>query len=69
MLFSSEHNDHIIYDPQRDENSNIIKLTNKVIGLCLNEKHYDLVLNFKQFMFGSNHNFCIKCMKYYCSKA
>ena len=67
-VFSSEHNDSVIYDSWTDEYRDIVKLLNNVIGVWLN-KHDDLVLNFRQFMFGSsNDNFCDKCMKHYDSK-
>ena len=37
--------------------------------MVLNDKHYDLVLNFRQVMFGCNNNFCVRCCKYYSGKA
>ena len=64
----SEHNDTIIYNSQTDESRNVIQLTNKVISLWLNDKHYDLALNFRHFKFGYSNYFCVKCMKHYFSK-
>ena len=42
----------------------MVTLSNWCTNWLEYDKHYNLVLNFRQFMFGWNNNFCIKCMKY-----
>ena len=60
LVVYSDKYDNIIYDSRTDENGDLIKLTNDVVCLWLNNKHYDVVLNMTKF--AKLNHFCVKCM-------
>ena len=64
-MYSDNYNDNIIYDSRiydsrTDENGELIQLTDNVVCLWLNNKHYDVVLSMRKF--AKLKHFCIKCM-------
>ena len=59
LVVYSDKFDNIIYDSRTDENGDLIKLTDDVVCLWLNNKHYDVVLSMTKF---AKLNFCVKCM-------
>ena len=64
VLFSLTYENTIVYDSRTDANGRLTQLTNDVIGVWLNNNHYDLVLNFSKFIYGSGRkSVCVKCMK------
>ena len=66
-LFSLKYENTIVYDSRTDATGRLMQLTNDVIGVWLNKNHYDLVLNFLKFIYGSGKNtICVKCMKRKC---
>ena len=60
VVYSDKYYSNIIYDSRTDENGDLIKLTNDVVCLWLNNKHYDVVLNMTKF--AKLNHFCVKCM-------
>ena len=42
---SDKYQDFIVYDSRTDENGDLIKLTDTIVCLWLNNNHYDVVLN------------------------
>ena len=62
LVVYSDKFDNIIYDSRTDDNGNLIKLTNDVVCLWLNNKHYDVVLSMTKF--SKLSNFCVKCMSH-----
>ena len=51
-----------------NEQGKLVRLTNDVIGLWLNKNHYDMVLNFSQFIFGGITILVKKCMHNFSSR-
>lgn len=49
-MLSSEFEDGITYDSRTNDDGVLCRLTNDIIGLWLNNCHYDLVLSFRKFM-------------------
>ena len=67
VVYSDNYNDNIIYDSRiydsrTDENGELIQLTDNVVCLWLNNKHYDVVLTMRKF--AKLNNFCVKCMSH-----
>ena len=62
LVVYSDKFDNIIYDSRTDNNGNLIKLTNEVVCLWLNNNHYDVVLNMTKS--AKLSNFCVKCMSH-----
>ena len=64
VVFSLTYNNTIVYDLRTDETGRLIRLTNDVVGVWLNNNHYDLVLNFSKFIYRNSKNkICMQCMK------
>ena len=64
VVFSLLYDNTIVYDSRTDVNGQLTRLTNDVIGVWLNNEHYDLVLNFSKFIYGPGRtSVCVKCMK------
>ena len=62
VVYSDKFENNIIYDSRTDENGDLIKLTNDVVCLWLNNKHYDVVLSMTKF--SKLNNFCVRCMSH-----
>ena len=65
VVFSKNQADTIVYDSRLDGNQRIHRITNNVIFLWLNEKHYDLVLSPYTFSRLNLGKFCFCCMQYF----
>ena len=63
VVYSDNFDNNIIYDSRTDENGDLIKLTNDVVCLWLNNKHYDVILSMRKF--SKLSNFCVKCMSHF----
>ena len=61
LIVYSDNYDNI-FDSRTDSEGNLIKLTNEVVCLWLNN-HYDVILSMKKF--NRLNNFCVKCMSHY----
>lgn len=65
VVFSKKFKDKIVYDSRYDPDLNgVMRLTNDVIFLWLNDNHCDVVLSAKTFSQHSLKTFCFRCMKY-----
>ena len=54
----------IIYDSQTgDDGINMIKLSDKVVFLGLNDSHYCSILDVGKFLYYAKVDYCVKCMK------
>ena len=62
LVVYSDKFDNIIYDSRTNESGDLIKLTNNVVCLWLNNSHYDVVLNMTKF--AKLNHFCVKCMSH-----
>ena len=62
VVFSQNYDDNIIYDSRTDDDGNLIKLTNELVCLWLNNNHYDVILSIKKF--NRLSHFCVKCMSH-----
>ena len=67
VVYSDKYQDCIVYDSRTDENGDLIKLTDKIVCLWLNNNHYDVVLNMRKFSKLNPSSFCVKCMSYFSS--
>ena len=67
VVYSDKYQDCIVYDSRTDKNVDLIKLTDKTVSLCLNNKHYDVVLNMRKFSKVNPSSFCAKCMSQFSS--
>ena len=63
VVYSDNYDDNIIYDSRTDSDGNLVKLTNEVVCLWLNNNHYDVILSMKKF--NRLSHFCVKCMSHY----
>ena len=63
VVYSDNYDDNIIFDSRTDSEGNLIKLTNEVVCLWLNNNHYDVVLSMRKF--NRLAHFCVKCMSHY----
>ena len=64
VVFSLKYDNTIVYDSQTDATGQLVRLTNNVLGIWLNDNHYDLVLNFSKFIYRSGRKtICVRCMK------
>ena len=63
VVYSDKFDNNIIYDSRTDENGDLIKLTDDVVCLWLNNKHYDVVLSMTKF--SKLNNFCVRCMSHF----
>ncbi|CAB4013528.1 Hypothetical predicted protein [Paramuricea clavata] len=65
VVFSKNQADSIVYDSRLHDNQRLHRITNDVIFLWLNEKHYDLVTSPYTFSRLNLGKFCFSCMRYF----
>jgi hypothetical protein len=65
VVFSKAKSDTVVYDSRLGDNNEIVRITDKIIYLWLNDSHYDLILN--PYIFSRCHRskFCFRCMRYF----
>ena len=65
VVFSKAKSDTVVYDSRLGGNSEIARITDKIIYLWLNDSHYDLILDPYTFSRCQRSKFCFKCMRYF----